>query len=286
MEKIQVQKITRPEQQLKSLPDLIIDYDNWEKSSIRFEAKTSITGLDEIVTFSPGEFILLGARAGSGKTRFAINLINEFAIKRNIPLSCCYMATEDTQYNFVNRLLDFRTRGQLSLRKLNSKKLNEAEKLLQANEFSFWMQRAQIYYQSISGMTIEEIISHLNHAKQKGVQIFFIDYIQAINGTSKNIYERNTEISQALRNWTLSSNSLVIGVVQLNRDSDSSEQPSMKHIKGSGDYEQDATTIILLNRIYEGKKRTNDVSIFVAKNRNGGGMDGTFETNEYYEEKI
>ena len=118
--------------------------------------------------------------------------------------------------------------------------------------------------------------------RQVGIDILFIDYTQLIDGgrdgRGKNRVEVVSEISRGLK---LMSKELQIPVVtasQLNRASEESDKPSLRHLRESGSIEQDADIVLLLHEEPQENKTVKN-SIIIAKNRSGreGEIQITFQ---------
>lgn len=79
-----------------------------------------------------------------------------------------------------------------------------------------------------------------------------VDYLGLLASPGRSDYERQTETSRAVRHLARELGIAVIGIHQLNRASaNEGRRPTMADLRGSGQYEQDATHVILGHRPYE-----------------------------------
>jgi replicative DNA helicase len=105
----------------------------------------------------------------------------------------------------------------------------------------------------------------------KGYEVVIIDYAQLIKPTGSykgNRYAEVGEISHSLKRMAKELNVAVVLLAQLNRVSESTgtKEPNMSEIRESGDFEQDASQIILLWNLEEDGKTK---GVKIAKNRHG-----------------
>ena len=122
-------------------------------------------------------------------------------------------------------------------------------------------------------------------AKEKGVKMFVIDYIQLITDStvSTDEYSQITAVSKKVKQIQMELQVPIIELAQLNREVEgtTSKRPSTKNLRGSGQLEQDASVIIMLHRsdfygFEEAKKSNvfyeaeNTIEYIIQKNRDGG----------------
>ena len=78
--------------------------------------------------------------------------------------------------------------------------------------------------------------------------IIFVDYIQLMNyANTRTRVEELTKISAMLREYAVKNNKCVFALAQMNRDA-AEVKPSTHHLKGSGDLEQDATSVVAIHQ--------------------------------------
>ena len=81
----------------------------------------------------------------------------------------------------------------------------------------------------------------------------------------------------------------MIALSQLSRESEKEDKPKLRHLRDSGEIEQSARKVILLNKKNIGNVRNQPMDIIIAKNDNGkvGEIGYIFDksTQAFYENK-
>jgi replicative DNA helicase len=130
-------------------------------------------------------------------------------------------------------------------------------------------------YLNDSASTDDEIISRITLNAQSGkCDIAFIDYLGLMRKNSRlQMHEAIAEITNALKRLAKSCNIPIVLLCQLNRTSVTEKRaPEMHDLRASGDIEQDADIILMLEKAsYEEDGK--DVNIWVRKNRQGKAGD-------------
>ena len=131
------------------------------------------------------------------------------------------------------------------------------------------------------GSTIYDIRSKCRRlaSSKEGLALVVIDYLQLINGTSKNANNRQQEVSEISRGLKMMAMELhvpVIALAQLSRavEGRPDKRPLMSDLRESGSIEQDADMVGFLYRdeYYNREAMNNDVNIsefIIGKNRSG-----------------
>ena len=232
-------------------------------------------GIDKMLTwFKPGELIILAARPSMGKTAFALNVLNNVALKQQ--KTVVFISLEMSSESIVDRILS-EVAG-VPMYKLNgSEQMNEEDfsKIWEANS-TLWV--AKIFIDDRGALTVPELKSKLRKLKiEKGwLDIVIIDYLQLMHGTSYAGY-RVQEISDISRSLKELARELEVPIMALSQLSRAVEQrvdkkPQLSDLRESGAIEQDADAVLMLHRedYYDpdtDKKWATDVCI--RKNRNG-----------------
>lgn len=255
---------------------------------------SGIEPLDRYLPFQPGQINLIGARTGAGKTRLALKLINNYAIQRpdTDKRRVCYFSTEDTTLNFQMRFLEARLCGAIKHRDLINQDIETIKKA--KDEILFLCSIDNFKYYPASGANLNQVLATLHDSLSKfDPNIIIFDYIQAIQCPG-NTYEKHSMIAESLRHFVNTHKVLFFGLCQLNREQDDTDTPdkalSMAGLQGSGVYEQVANSVTLIKRVVEKDQfgiytPTSYVQFYVRKNRDGGGVLGSFVTNEHYQER-
>ena len=232
-------------------------------------------GIDKMLTwFKPGELIILAARPSMGKTAFALNVLNNVALKQQ--KTVVFISLEMSSESIVDRILS-EVAG-VPMYKLNgSEQMNEEDfsKIWEANS-TLWV--AKIFIDDRGALTVPELKSKLRKLKiEKGwLDIVIIDYLQLMHGTSYagNRVQEISDISRSLKELARELEVPIMALSQLSRAVEQrvDKKPQLSDLRESGAIEPDADAVLMLHRedYYDpdtDKKGATDVCI--RKNRNG-----------------
>jgi dnaB-like helicase N terminal domain len=234
------------------------------KDSRRIYLKSYPT-LNKIMQFTEGDFLVIGARTGAGKSSFMLNLMND--LKENY--QCVYFNIEMNKATIYKRMLAIA--GNMRVDLVNQDKTQD--ELFRFNKAIAEVTQAKVVIEHLSYNIddIEEVIRKIKTNKHK---IIFIDHLglTRTSKSNKSIYEQITEIVKRLRNMCLKYNCTIVGASQLNRNNFNEEKNlDISMLKDSGEIENSASKIILLSQNKDEKKGTLNVNmkVEVAKNRDG-----------------
>ncbi len=230
--------------------------------------------IDAITTgFQPGNFIILAARPGMGKTSFALNMAVA-AAERSEPIA--FFSLEMSNHELVQRLVC--AEAELSMHKMRRGEIqgHQWEKISRAMGR---LSELPIFLDDAGGLSVTEVRSRCRRLKStSGLGAVFIDYLQLLRPgvLSKNV-NRNEELSDICRTLKVTAKDLgvpIIALAQLNRgvESRNDKRPMLSDLRDSGSLEQEADMVSFLFREgYYNKEATEaDVTEFiVAKHRNG-----------------
>ncbi|NLT69967.1 MAG: replicative DNA helicase [Verrucomicrobiaceae bacterium] len=228
--------------------------------------------------FHGGEMIVVAARPSMGKTSFAMNIVENVAIRKDNPIPVAVFSLEMTSESLVQRLLC--SRAKVQMQKLRGGFLSKADfpKLMQV---AGQLAEAPIWIDDTPGLTINELQAKARRLKQQhGIRMIMIDYLQLLkapdvarkDGREKEI----AEISGGIKGIAKELDIPVIVLAQLNRNPDArGGKPRMSDLRESGSIEQDADLIGLLMRaeVYadeeEKENLYGEAEFIIAKQRNG-----------------
>ena len=233
---------------------------------------TGFEDLDDLTGgYRPGQVIVVGARPGMGKTRFAVQQCLA-AAKAGHPavLYSMEMGAEEI-YRVamswmtripVGRILTYNLTAPFEVDELSA-----AAKLLK--EWPFFV------VDDVS--TLEDLEFSLTELHQKeGIRLFAADYIQLLNkATVKRSDNRNNElsaISRACKQLARRIGATGLVLSQLSRDIDkrAARRPVLADLRDSGAIEADADVVIFLhNPAVIDEKSEEPCELIVAKQRNG-----------------
>lgn len=132
--------------------------------------------------FAPGQFIILAARPAMGKTAFLLSLIKKITVMQNIPTALFTLEMSNVQ--MVRKLLANVFNSDINgfVMTLPKDEQEDMEIVVQRV-----LKDTPLNLDEIPSLTFEDIQNKITDLKNKGVKIAFIDYIQLINGFSKDI---------------------------------------------------------------------------------------------------
>lgn len=199
--------------------------------------------------FKEGEFIVIAARPGVGKTAISLNLAFN-AAQRNVPVA--YFSLEMPASQLFKRLVSADSgvpyewlQTGFHMTKQTRLKLQESCKALS---------KTKLYVDDTNGINILDIVAKarkLKNNKEPNLGLIIVDYIGLVKTNSKNRNDsRQLEVqmvSQTLKNLALELKIPVIGVAQLNRNVEQrGGDPMLSDLRESGSIEQDADIVMLL----------------------------------------
>lgn len=247
---------------------------------------TGFEKLDEVTLgLQKDNLIILAARPAMGKSAFAMNIaINASAknvTENGEPIHVALFSLEMSQEAIAQRMTASQAR--VNLTNILKGNLNQKEMLLveSANDE---LSGLNIYFCDQGTVTVADIRAKCRKQKQStGLDLVIIDYLQLINGSSKNgnRQEEVANISRSLKQMARELGVPVIALSQVGRKLEDREdkRPNMSDLRESGSIEQDADIIMFLYRDGYYNKNSEKVSnlteLIIAKNR--GGVTGTLQ---------
>lgn len=207
---------------------------------------TGLLDLDELVCFRQGELVLVAARPSVGKTALALHFVRHFCKKG---LRVMFFSMEQDKKTVIKRIVS--AEGSIHGTNLSRGELSEVqrERYFEVREsISNW----NVFWDDTPGQQVQSLVakSRKVHLKNK-LDAIVIDYVQLIkmHGNQKT-HEKIGEVSKRLKQLARELSVPVITLAQFNRDADSTNNapPRLSQLKGSGDLEQDADTVLALHR--------------------------------------
>lgn len=208
-----------------------------------------------------GEFIVIGARPGVGKSALVTQMVTNMAFNG---IKVGYFNLEMSESQIFERMVS--RLSQISLSRLrhakyplNDRKGNELDRFREsANKLR--TNNICIISGSIKVSEIKE------KCRFRDFDIVIIDYLQLIKA-DREFQNRANEvglISKSLKELAMELHIPIIALSQMNRNHIDSSEPDISELRESGDIEQDASIIALM------WNHKNDIKGFkVAKNRQG-----------------
>lgn len=210
----------------------------------------------------PGEFIVIAAPPGGGKTAALLNMIEWSATPRTIPtpdgdieesVKCGFISLEMTVQQIMQRMAS----NVLSIEadKFNQKPTDEfiakVEKIKEKTSKWKWVVNDLSLDLRQVCKTIRSMV------RLDGCQVIFLDYLQIIKPNDPKI-SRVEHVTQCANELTALAKELQVPIVclaQLNRAGKKSDQPTMADLDGAGAIENNAHVILILTNPHkEGEK--------------------------------
>lgn len=224
--------------------------------------KTGIPKLDEkLGGWQRSDLALVAARPAVGKTALMCNL----ALAAKVPLAI--VSTEQPAEQIVNRMLAIL--GRLPAWKFRNPRAFDADEWERFAEATTRLADAEMLIMDHTRPTIGDIEEVLRGAE---VRIVFVDYVQRIAAKGE-IYERVSAVAGGLKDIARNLDIPVVALAQINRAG--AKNAGMEHLKGSGDLEQEADEVLILER----GEAENAATLTLEKNRHGptGSIDLIFD---------
>jgi len=234
---------------------------------------SGFTDLDRMTAgLQPGDLIVVAGRPSMGKTTLALNMAENAAIGKGVPVAVFSMEMSREQLAF--RMIS-------SLGRVNQGHLRTGlfgdEEWSRINGAISMMKTAPIYIDDTGALTPTEVRARARRLKREhGLGMIVIDYLQLMQ-VAGNKENRATEISEISRSMKALAKELKVPVIALSQLNRSVEQrvdkkPVMSDLRESGAIEQDADLIVLIYReeVYDpNTTRKGIADIIIAKQRNG-----------------
>lgn len=224
--------------------------------------------LNKIWTAQRNKFVILAARASIGKTAFAMTLASHYRQQGKRGL---FFSLEMDGDELTERLSSIETG--IPLDRIG--KLNTAAEIAMMGDFINSSKNSDLIIFEQFAPTITEIrIEAIKRNAEKPIDFIIIDYLQLIKAPKAGNREQAVAaISAACKGLAKELGVPVIVLAQLNREAEEGS-PKLSHLRESGSLEQDADTVILLDRD-RALQAKNDPSepipskLIIAKNRGG-----------------
>lgn len=268
----------RHSDQFHHIRDIAVD--SIEKIEDIYRSKGKLTGVptgfvdfdQKTAGLQKSDLILLAARPSMGKTAFALNIIQNAAIRSNVPTAV--FSLEMSREQLVNRMLC--SEAMLDAQRLRTGELTDSDwaDLIQAMDP---LSQAPIYIDDTPGVTPMEVRSKCRRLKvEKGLGLIVIDYLQLMSGNSRNDSRQQeiSEISRSLKAIAREMEAPVIALSQLSRacEQRADHRPMLSDLRESGAIEQDADVVAFLYRdeyYFPDTEKKNQAELIIAKQRNG-----------------
>lgn len=235
---------------------------NTEKVEVRLNNYSKLNNFLKLVQ---GDFLIIGAMTGQGKSGFMLNLMNDLMDR----YQCIYFNMEMSKSTIYKRLISIKASVPID-DILQPKSDYQASSIERAKQK---IEDANIIVEHKAN-DIRQIKNVLMKYKDKHRHtVLFIDHLGLTRAdNTKSLYEQATEVAKQLRQMCLEYDCTIISASQLNRGAYQSEELSLSMLKDSGELENSASKVIMLYRNAEDKKNVTPVikmNVDIVKNRDG-----------------
>lgn len=244
------------------------------------------TGFEDLDNLTSGlhgsDFIILAARPSMGKTAFALNVVQNVAIRAakkvgGAPKTVAFFSLEMSKEQLVQRMLC--AEANIDSQRLRIGELRDEDWAMLINTADT-LSSANIYIDDTAGITAMDMRSRARRLKaEHGLDLIVVDYLQLIQGSGKknNSGDRQQEVSEISRSLKALARELDVPVIALSQLSRSVEarqvkRPMLSDLRESGSLEQDADIVAFLYRedYYNPETENKNITeLIIAKHRNG-----------------
>ena len=222
---------------------------------------SGLRDLDEIIGgFEKGDYVIIAARPSHGKTALAQNIIKN-KISEGVHVG--YVHLEMTRTGILQRFLSQEADVSLASIRFETLTTIEQEKLQQAART--FGRYENLHTESMAGCTVYDIARQFREWKRDfNIQIGVIDYLGLIKtapNDKNQAHERElTIISAEVQRIAKENNIPILALHQMNRavDARASGVAMLSDLRGSGSLEQDADTVLFIQRPEMYKDRQHD----------------------------
>jgi replicative DNA helicase len=248
-----------------------------------FHARGNRTGLtsgfqriDEMTGgFQPGNFIIIAARPGMGKTSFALNMAVAAARDEGKPVA--FFSLEMSNDELIQRLICSEARISMHDVRRGNIKGDQWEDISRAMGH---LNELPVYLDETGGLSVADIRHRCRRLKASSTELgaIFIDYLQLLRpSTAARNANRNEEISEICRTLKVTAKDLgvpIVALAQLNRgvETRNEKRPMLADLRDSGSLEAEADVVAFLYRdgyYHESTPEPDLTEFIISKHRNG-----------------
>lgn len=212
------------------------------------------------------DFLVIGAKTGTGKSSFLLNLMQDLSKE----YQCVYFNLEMSKSTIYQRIIAIDSG--VPVFDVEKPKTNYQSELIQKSIKEIEQRGIIVEHLKTDIDDIKRIILSSKQSSNGKHTIVFLDHIGLVTmkGT-KTEYEEQTKIAKELRRIAMTYDCTIIAAAQFNRSSYQAEQLNVSMLKSSGEIEQSASRVILL---YKDEEDTTDelnpvMYVEIGKSRDG-----------------
>lgn len=242
----------------------------WQQHGRGNQVPTGFYDVDNLLSFQPGNLVILAARPSMGKTALALNFMRNIAKENHV----LFYSLEMTVTEIAARMVSIESKVPAS--KIVSGKMSEDE----INKFTYGIGAASELSYTLcdsTSLTLTKIREDIQRVRlsHTDLKCVFIDYLQLLNeDNGGNRVQEVSKITRGLKQLAIEFQIFIVALSQLNRgvESRNNKRPMLSDLRDSGSIEQDADIVGMLYRedYYDPEtEEKNVVELNITKHRNG-----------------
>jgi replicative DNA helicase len=243
--------------------------------------------LDAVLRAEPGDFLVVAARPGIGKTVVLMDVACHVAIKNGMRVIVSSMEMSHKQ--LTQRILA--AQAKVPLHHLKERTVTDDERR-RLDKAVAKMAGSPLLVDDTPAATISKLRARLRRAAARGETpaLLIVDYLQIMKAETKAGTNRTGEVdslARGLKELAQEFRMVVIAAAQLNRQVEQrvDKTPTLADLRESGSIEAEANAVVLLNRpdAYEKESpRAGELDLILAKNRQGATATVTVAFQGHY----
>lgn len=239
----------------------ILDSINEEKARINLNQFAKLNNTLKLVQ---GDFLIIGATTGAGKSGLMINLMADLMHT----YQCIYFNMEMSKSTIYKRIVA--VKADIQVNQVEHPQTDYQKTLINTTLDEIENAKLIVEHKASDMTMIKSTIAKMKDKNRHTV--VFIDHLGLVKiDGAKSLYEQATEVAKELRQICLEYDCTIISASQLNRGAYSSDEITLSMLKDSGELENSASKVVLLYKDKDAKKEdlVQNVIFDVAKNRDG-----------------
>lgn len=228
------------EQSMKDAIDGVRRIVEQNKNGGRQSLTTGIKLFDDYYLLRPYTMTVIAAFTSVGKSALALNIAMNVA-KQNIPVAyySLEMGKEELAARGISKAVN------LSASVITNRQLSDKE-VETFNGVADMYSQLPIYFDDSCTSSFDKTVRSIRRmVKKRKIRLAIIDYLQIYSQVTDDVEESISYMSRAAKNVAKETGIPVIVLSQLNR---SALHPSIKMLRGSGQIEESADNIVLIDR--------------------------------------
>lgn len=225
---------------------------------------TNFNKLNNILKLVQGDFLIIGATTGAGKSGLMLNLMNDLMNT----YQCIYFNMEMSKSTIYKRMVSIK--AQIKVEDVENPKTDYQKQLIDNAMNEIEKAKLIVEHKASNMNMIKSTIAKMKDLSRH--TIIFIDHLGLVKIDGyHSLYEQTTEVAKQLRQICLEYDCTIISASQLNRGAYSSDEITLSMLKDSGELENSASKVMLLYKDKEANKDdlVQKMIFDVAKNRDG-----------------